>query len=332
MKKGLGSRELIFRILKESDSIVEINTLLLSAYRPLAEAGMRYAASHEDPEATKKNIENGECFLGILDEKIIACAILRLPGRGDKLGWKAVNPSWYQSPTVTTFGRFAVDPTLQGHGVGSKMMDVLEARAKELGFEELALDTSEHAANLISMYKARGYRFIEHHQWNITNYRSVVMSKKLIAIDINIRQARAEEAQELSSLALISKSHWPYPQSYLDKCVLALSIDADYINNWPVFCAEISGKNIGFFTLKTIKNENRLDNLWVLPAYIGKGVGSQLFDVAIQEARRLGWNSFRLAADPYAVGFYEKLGGIQIGKVQSKIKPDLYLSYLEFFF
>jgi GNAT superfamily N-acetyltransferase len=332
MKKGLGAGELIFRILKESDSIAEINALLLSAYRPLAEAGMRYAASHEDVEATKKNIENGECFLGLLDEKIIACAILRLPGRGDKLGWKAVNPSWYQSPNVTTFGRFAVDPTLQGHGIGSKMMDVLEARAKELGFEELALDTSEHAANLISMYKARGYRFIEYHQWNITNYRSVVMSKKLNAIDFIIRQARVNEAQVLSSLALISKSHWPYPQSYLDKCVLALSIDADYINNWPVFCAEVSGKNIGFFTLKTIKNENRLDNLWILPEYIGKGIGSKLVIAAIEEAKKLGWDSFRLAADPYAVGFYEKIGGIVIGKVQSKIKPDLFLIHIEFIF
>jgi len=35
------------------------------------------------------------------------------------------------------------------------------------------------ADHLIKMYESRGYRFIEYHQWGITNYRSVVMSKKL---------------------------------------------------------------------------------------------------------------------------------------------------------
>ena len=166
-------QHLIFRIFQSTDNILEINSLLLSAYKPLAEKGMRYAASHEDAEATQKHIENGECHLGILDGKIAACAILRVKT------WKDLDPECYKSSYVTTFGRFAVKPELQGTGLGSKMMDILENRAKELGYNEISLDTSEHAHHLIKMYENRGYRFVQFHQWNITNYRSVVMSKSL---------------------------------------------------------------------------------------------------------------------------------------------------------
>ena len=40
-----------FRIFSETDDVEAINTLLRAAYKPLAEAGMRYAASHEDVAA-----------------------------------------------------------------------------------------------------------------------------------------------------------------------------------------------------------------------------------------------------------------------------------------
>ena len=171
--------EIEFRIFKIGDNVKKINSLLLSAYKPLADKGMRYAASHENVDATMRNIQDGECHIGIYNDEIVACGMLRIPSLVEKSGWKANGPEWYRKQGVTTFGRFAVSTDLQGNGLGSKMMDVLENRAKELGFIELALDTSEHADHLIKMYEARGYRFIEYHQWDITNYKSVVMSKKL---------------------------------------------------------------------------------------------------------------------------------------------------------
>lgn len=179
MQKQLDLSVIQFRLFQETDSVEELNALLRAAYQPLAAAGMKFAASHENVEATKRNIQDGECYIAELDNQILSCAVLRIPNKLEKVGWKANGPSWYQNPIVTTFGRFAVLPELKGQGLGSKMMDVLEARAKALGFSELALDTSEHAKHLIEMYDKRKYRFIEYHQWNITNYRSVVMSKTL---------------------------------------------------------------------------------------------------------------------------------------------------------
>lgn len=70
-------------------------------------------------------------------------------------------------------------PALQRQGIGSRLMDIVEARACERGVAELALDTSEHAEALIAMYARRGDRFIEYSQWDVVNYRSVILSKRL---------------------------------------------------------------------------------------------------------------------------------------------------------
>jgi GNAT superfamily N-acetyltransferase len=151
-------------------------------------------------------------------------------------------------------------------------------------------------------------------------------------LDITIRRAHSEDAQTLSQIALLSKAHWPYPKEYLEKCVEALRIDREYISAWPVFVAEVQNRPVGFFALKVINQEPRLDHLWILPEYIGKSVGAGLFKLATQEAQKLNWVSFRLAADPYAIGFYEKMGAVRIGTVQSRIKPDLFLPHMEYKF
>ena len=150
--------------------------------------------------------------------------------------------------------------------------------------------------------------------------------------DLKILRTRSEEANLLTKVAAESKAYWPYPIDYLEKFEHAVAMTPDYIENWPVFNAVIEERIIGFFSLKVIKGEKRLDNLWIIPEFIGRGLGTLLFARAIEEAKNLGWNSFRLAADPYAMKFYEKLGATQIGVVQSKIKPDLFLPHLEFIF
>jgi GNAT superfamily N-acetyltransferase len=144
-----------------------------------------------------------------------------------------------------------------------------------------------------------------------------------------IRRASEGETGLLNELALRSKAHWPYPAAYLEKCVHALWIDAGYVRDWPVFVFELENSVRGFFALKTVDGEDRLDHLWIDPPSIGKGIGRKLFSRAVEEARTLGWTRFRLAADPYALGFYQKAGCVQIGTVQSRIKPDLLLPHLE---
>jgi len=86
---------------------------------------------------------------------------------------------FYDRTDVASFGQFAVQPSKHRLGIGSTLMALVERRAAEQGVAELAIDTSEHAAHLIAFYKARGYRFVEYCQWEVTNYRSVLFAKCL---------------------------------------------------------------------------------------------------------------------------------------------------------
>ena len=161
-----------YRGLHAADDLDAITRLLHAAYGPLAAAGMRYVASHQDVATTRQRMAQGETFVAVRDEAVVGIVTLA--------DAHATHGSpFYDRPDVASFGQFAVLPALQRQGIGSRLMDKVEARAREKGVEELALDTSEQAEALIAMYTKRGYRFIEYTQWDVVNYRSVILSKLL---------------------------------------------------------------------------------------------------------------------------------------------------------
>lgn len=145
-----------------------------------------------------------------------------------------------------------------------------------------------------------------------------------------IRQAKPEEANLLTNLTMDSKSYWRYSKEFLKKCRPHLLMSEEYINSWPVKVIEIDNEVKGYFSLKVIEGENRLDNLWILPEFIGQGLGSLLFQEVIKEAELLNWKYFRLAGERNAVEFYEKLGAKEIGRVQSRLGKDIFLPHMEY--
>ena len=166
------SDSIVIREMRASDSIPEITSLLHAAYAGLAARGFRYVASHQDDEITRRRLERGFPLIVEQAGRMIGTVTL-YPPRPDAL------VPWYRRPEVHYFGQFGVLPELQGRGIGDRMMDEVERRALARGAAELALDTAEGAARLIAWYERRGYRFIEHVQWPVTNYRSVVLSRTL---------------------------------------------------------------------------------------------------------------------------------------------------------
>jgi predicted N-acetyltransferase YhbS len=67
----------------------------------------------------------------------------------------------------------------------------------------------------------------------------------------------------------------------------------------------------------------------VEPAWIGRGVGAQLWAEIVEEARRLGWSALEIVADPKAEGFYLRMGARRTGQVPSKYMAGLLLPVLE---
>jgi ribosomal protein S18 acetylase RimI-like enzyme len=71
---------------------------------------------------------------------------------------------------------------------------------------------------------------------------------------------------------------------------------------------------VAFYTLQEKNGKAWLENLWVLPEYMGKGVGAALFRHAADLARQRGYKKLQLEADPNATGFYIKMGMQPIGE------------------
>ncbi len=156
----------------ESDSIEELTELLHRAYKYLADRGMKFLATHQDVETTRRRVKAGDCFVAEIDGAVIATITFYRPG-------VHIPCDYYQRPQVCHVGQLAVEPTLQKQGIANALMDHVEAHGRALGFDEIALDTAETAEHLIDWYTRRGYEFVEYQQWDVTNYRSVIMRKRL---------------------------------------------------------------------------------------------------------------------------------------------------------
>lgn len=164
--------DLVIRRFDDSDSIDDLTDLLHRGYKSLADLGLRYLATHQDAETTRKRIEHAECFVAVYAGKLVGTITLNLPEA-------TFGTPWYDRADVAHFQQFAIDPAFQGRGIGTRLMAFIEDFARRHGVQELALDTAETAVHLIAWYKKLGYRVIEYTDWDVTNYRSVIMSKTL---------------------------------------------------------------------------------------------------------------------------------------------------------
>ena len=162
------------RRLAATDSFAEMTALLHAAYAPLAAAGMRFWATHQDEATTRERATEGECWVAVetATGRMVGTITLRPLGG-------AKGCAWFDRADVAVCGQFGVAPELKGRGLGAALMDVVVERAREMGAAELAGDTAETAHHLISMYERWGFRRVGHVQWDGVNYRSVLLSKRL---------------------------------------------------------------------------------------------------------------------------------------------------------
>lgn len=135
-----------------------------------------------------------------------------------------------------------------------------------------------------------------------------------MAGEMRIRRARPEEAAALTALALRSKAHWPYGEDMMAVFRRSVRITADDIAAHTVLVHETGGEADGVGVLRAGgTGDAELDHLWVDPGIIGRGVGRRLFEAFAAEARRRGATRIVLNSDPYAEGFYRRLGAVRIG-------------------
>jgi GNAT superfamily N-acetyltransferase len=136
---------------------------------------------------------------------------------------------------------------------------------------------------------------------------------------ISIRRVFLEEADKLTEIALAAKRHWGYPERWISLWTSELTFGPDYFEVNESWAAVMDEEPVAFYTFLDKNGIAWIENLWVGPRLIGKGIGRLLFEHAIDLARQREYKIIQLEADPNARGFYEKMGMHQIGERRSEV-------------
>jgi hypothetical protein len=80
---------------------------------------------------------------------------------------------------------------------------------------------------------------------------------------LRLRLADPKECSILTDLVIRSKSVWPYPPGYVERCRKELEITSTYIEKWPVVVVELESRVIGFYSFTQDENTWWLDHFWI---------------------------------------------------------------------
>ena len=137
---------------------------------------------------------------------------------------------------------------------------------------------------------------------------------------MDIRKASPKDAARLTQIALAAKAYWGYPASWMALWQDVLMITPEFITTAEVYTAVLESEIIGFYSLVGTGEKLTLNDLWVLPDAIGRGIGRALFEHARHCAETLGAATLEIEADPNAEGFYQHMGAHRIGEHISEIE------------
>ncbi len=126
--------------------------------------------------------------------------------------------------------------------------------------------------------------------------------------EIRIRPAERDEGERLREIVSASKRHWGYDVEQVQQLAEQRDFSAEGLREKEYYVAASNGRAVAFASLIPQGDVCVLDDLWVEPDWIGKGVGSRLFGFAADRAKRLRARQLEWEAEPHAVGFYEKMG------------------------
>lgn len=148
---------------------------------------------------------------------------------------------------------------------------------------------------------------------------------------INITDAQPGNLGQINELLRLSKAYWGYDSDFLDRFMAKLGITHAYMQQHAIKLFYVDDHLAGFFNFSfNTDGLFELDNFFLHPNYIGKGIGRKLWQACCQEAKQQGENEFIIWSDPNAEPFYVKMGCEKIGVRQSPMMPDRYPPILKF--
>lgn len=137
-----------------------------------------------------------------------------------------------------------------------------------------------------------------------------------------MRQGLSGDSERLSQIARSAKAHWGYPEAWLAAWEPILRITPEDLQRQLVYVGTLGHEMVGFYALERRGEGWSLEHFWVDPSWHGRGVGRQMYGHALDRVRAIRPGVMVIEADPYAAGFYARMGARQKGTVPAPVEGD----------
>ncbi len=147
--------------------------------------------------------------------------------------------------------------------------------------------------------------------------------KKRVASEVNLKF--------LNDIMARSKAYWGYDAAFMKKFMESFCVRADYIHQQNTFIFSLGLEDVGWYSFsQNSEHQLELDNFFLHPDYIGKGIGKTMWNDCVSTAKSYNAPFFVVWSDPNAEGFYFKMGCIKIGERESPMMPNRYPSIFRY--
>jgi ribosomal protein S18 acetylase RimI-like enzyme len=137
---------------------------------------------------------------------------------------------------------------------------------------------------------------------------------------MTIEKATINDHEILTEITKKSKAYWGYSNEQIEIWSELLTITKTYIETKNVFKLVLNNKIVGYYSFFITKEETvQLDNLFILPNYIGKGLGRELMDNFLTQLKSSNTKKVILESEPNTEKFYSKFGFTKVGEVETSI-------------
>jgi GNAT superfamily N-acetyltransferase len=128
-------------------------------------------------------------------------------------------------------------------------------------------------------------------------------------MDVRLRQAAVSEGERLREIAVAAKASWGYELEQVREWAAIGDFSPGGLALKDVYVASVGEKLVGWAATIHQGEVLWLDDLWIDPELHGQGIGTQLFQHAVELGCQSGAARMEWEAEPKAMGFYETMGG-----------------------
>jgi N-acetylglutamate synthase-like GNAT family acetyltransferase len=149
-----------------------------------------------------------------------------------------------------------------------------------------------------------------------------------------IVQAIPSDAHVLTQITLESKAYWGYTAAQIENWTEDLTILPETFDSWGGSKFMVAKEIAGFYLLNRVSARTcYLEFLFVKPKFIGKSIGNQLLEHAINSCRTNSCEVLNVLSDPNAESFYAKYGfktvSYKESSVPNRFLPEMEIQFLE---